>query len=129
MILRYQRGHEMSGYLRLAVDADGTAEATSSGRGDLDRRSGSGTLTSEQGRRLGDAVDRAGLRELTGSTRNIGDDEVPIVVSVDSREVLLWAEDAAAVPGFGEFESTVRDLVDVLLAGSAEDDDGAPAAQ
>jgi hypothetical protein len=124
MTLHYQRGHEMSGYLVLTVRADGTAEASSSGRGDRGRRSGSGALTDEQRQRLADAVDRVGLSRLEGSTRNIGDDEVPIVVGVDSQEIRVWSQDAARIPGFGEFEHTVRDLVDQLLAGSTADGEG-----
>ncbi|MBZ2196367.1 hypothetical protein [Occultella gossypii] len=129
MTMHYQRGHEMSGYLTLTVEEDGSAQASSSGRGDLNRRTGSGMLTDAQRERLHDVAEAAGLRDLTGSSRTIGDDEVPIVVTVDSREVRVWSQDAASIPGFEEFERTVRDLADHLIGGPDGTEDGGASTQ
>ena len=119
MILHYQRGHEMSGYVTLTVESDGTAAASRSGRGNLGRREATGVLTSGQAERLSDAVEAADLAHLEGSTRRIGDDEVPVTVVVgggpERHELRLWSEDAAANPAFVAFEATVRALVDELL--------------
>lgn len=120
MIMRYRRGHEMSGYVTLTVEPDGTATASRSGRGDLGRREATGVLTPAQAERLSDAVEAADLAHLRGSTRRIGDDEVPVTVELgggaERHELRLWSEDAAANPAFVAFEATVRALVDELLA-------------
>ena len=119
MILHYQRGHEMSGYVTLTVESDGTAAASRSGRGNLGRREATGVLTSGQAERLSDAVEAADLGHLEGSTRRIGDDEVPVTVVVgggpERHELRLWSEDAASNAAFVAFEATVRALVDELL--------------
>ena len=119
MILQYQRGHEMSGYVTLTVEADGTAAASRSGRGDLGRREATGVLTYGQAERLSDAVAAADLAHLEGSTRRIGDDEVPVTVVLgggpERHELRLWSGDAASNPAFVAFEATVRALVDELL--------------
>ena len=119
MILHYRRGHEMSGYVTLTVEADGTAAASRSGRGDLGRRAAAGVLTPGQAERLAAAVEAADLAHLEGSTRRIGDDEVPVTgergAGADRRELRLWSGDAASTPAFVAFEATVRALVDELL--------------
>jgi hypothetical protein len=119
MILHYQRGHEMSGYVTLTVEADGTAAASRSGRGDLGRREATGVLTPGQAERLAAAVEAADLAHLDGSTRRIGDDEVPVTVELgtgsDRRKLRLWSGDAASNPAFAAFEAAVRALVDELL--------------
>ena len=119
MIMRYRRGHEMSGYVTLTVEPDGTATASRSGRGDLGRREATGMLTPAQAERLSDAVEAADLAHLRGSTRRIGDDEVPVTVELgggaERHELRLWSEDAASNAAFVAFEATVRALLDELL--------------
>jgi hypothetical protein len=97
-------------------------EASRSGVGDLDRRRASGVLTPAQRERLAAAVSEADLLHHPDSSRPIGDDEVPILVTItvgrDRRDVRVWAGDAAADPPFAAFDATVRELVDELLQGA-----------
>lgn len=123
MTLHYERGHDMAGYRTLRVAGDGTAEASLSGTGDLGRRSTSATLTAAQRDRLADAMAGAGLARLTGSTRTPLEDEVPVLITLgegdDRREILVWEQDVEQIPGFADFEATVSDIVDEILAGHA----------
>jgi len=121
LALAYRRGHDMAGYTTLSVQPTGAAEASRSGVGDLDRRAASGMLSPAQWERLAAAVSGADLLHHPGSSRPIGDDEVPILVTVtlgsDRRDLRVWAGDAAADPPFAAFDATVRELVDELLHG------------
>ena len=120
LALAYRRGHDMAGYVTLDVRPDGTAEASRSRRGDLDRRAASGVLSPAQRDRLAAAVSDADLLHHPDSSRPIGDDEVPILVTVtlgsDRRDLRVWAGDAAADPRFAAFDAAMRELVDELLA-------------
>lgn len=120
LALAYRRGHDMAGYVTLDVQPDGTAAASRSGRGDLDRRTASGVLSPAQRDRLAAVVSDADLLHHPDSNRPIGDDEVPILVTVtlgsDRRDLRVWAGDAAADPRFATFDAAVHELVDELLA-------------
>ena len=120
LALVYRRGHDLAGYVTLDLRPDGTAEASRSGRGDLDRRTASGVLSPAQRDRLAAAVSDADLLHHPDSSRPIGDDEVPILVTVtlgsDRRDLRVWAGDAAADARFATFDAAVRELVDELLA-------------
>jgi hypothetical protein len=121
LALAYRRGHDLEGYVTLDVQPDGAASASRSGVGDLDRRTASGRLSPAQRDRLAAAVRGADLLHHPGSGRPIGDDEVPILVTVtvgpDRRDLRVWEGDAAADPAFAAFDAVVRELVDELLAG------------
>ena len=119
LALVYRRGHDMAGYVTLDVQPDGAAEASRSGVGDLDRQTAAGVLSPAQRDRLAAAVSGADLLHHPDSSRPIGDDEVPILVTValggDRRDLRIWAGDAAADPPFAAFDAAVRELVDELL--------------
>jgi len=119
LALSYRCGHDLAGYTTLDVQPDGTAAASRSGVGDLDRRSASGVLSPAQRERLAAAVSGADLLHHPDSTRPIGDDELPILITLtvggDRRDLRVWAGDAAADPPFAAFDAAVRELVDELL--------------
>lgn len=121
LALNYRRGHDLAGYVTLAVRTDGTAEASRSGVGDLDRKTASGTLSPAQRDRLAAAVNESDLIHFPDSSRPIGDDEEPILVTVslgdNHRDLQVWAGDATADPRFTAFDATVHELVDELLGG------------
>lgn len=120
LALTYRRGHDLAGYVTLDVQPDGRVEASWSDEGDLDRRTASGVLSAAQRDRLTAAVSDADLLHHPDSSRPLGDDEVPILITVavgtDHRDLRVWAGDAATDPRFAAFDATVRDLVDELLA-------------
>jgi hypothetical protein len=115
LTLTYQRGHELSGMTRFGLRADGHYTLTSD---DPRRQHGvalEGELEPAQRDTILTAIDEARLLDVPSSSRNIGDDEQPIVVELrhDGAEhrLVIWAGDARSDPGFAHFETVLRGVM------------------
>jgi hypothetical protein len=119
--LVYQRGHEMSGITRFELYPGGAYRLST----DNPRRQTSalyqGTLEPGQRAALLTAVVDARLLEVPSSTRNIADDELPVLVELGydnlTHRLLIWAGDAAENPGFSRFETALKALFSQLSHG------------
>ena len=113
LTLTYERGHDLSGTTRIELRADGGYTLATQDRYG-ERAESQGTLDAEQREAVLSAVE-GGLLDVPSSTRNLGDDEQPILVGLrydDSEHRLrIWAGDADANPDFQRFESTLRAAV------------------
>lgn len=122
LTLTYQRGHELSGITRFELRADGRYTLTTEDRR-RQRVVSPGQLDSEQRDAILAAIEESGLLDVPSSTRNIGDDEQPILVDLryDDAEhrLRIWAGDASANPGFHRFETILRGVLRDLSDGEA----------
>jgi hypothetical protein len=126
LTLTYQRGHELSGTTRFELRADGRYALTREDRRGR-RETSSGELDAEHRDVLLAAIEESGLLDVPSSSRNIGDDEEPILVELryDAAEhrLRIWAGDARANPGFNRFETilhgVLRGLSDAEARGGA----------
>jgi hypothetical protein len=80
-----------------------------------------GKLEDDQRDALLAAIDQSGLIDVPSSTRNIGDDEPPISVTLSYdnlvQRLLIWDGDARTNPEFQRFESVLRSLLGQLSGG------------
>ena len=122
LTLTYQRGHELSGITRFELRADGRYTLTTEDRR-RQRTASEGELDPEQRDAILAAIEESGLLDVPSSTRNIGDDEQPIIVELrydDSEHRLrIWAGDARANPGFHRFETILLGVLRNLPDGEA----------
>ncbi len=118
--LDYARGHDLSGVTRFTVHADGSYTLSSSVTRDEQKHEWSGKLDDPDRKALLRAVDETGLLVVPSSTRNLADDEEPIIVTLrDERlvhELRVWHDDAGP-SGFYRFEAHVIPLVKKLSGG------------
>ncbi len=119
--LSYLRGHDLSGTTKLTVDAAGAYQLASSVTADEQPRSWSGTLAPADRDALWRAVADTHLLDVRSSTRNIADDEEPIIISLQAdglvHDVRVWHDDAGAA-GLAGFEAHVNALVKKLSDGA-----------
>lgn len=106
--MHYVRGHELSGMTEFKVNAAGEYTLNSnvtSGRREVVK---SGILTVNERNDLLTAINETELLKTPPSTRNIGDDEQPVIITVSydnmSYRLSLWHEDAKKNPSFHNFE-------------------------
>jgi hypothetical protein len=115
----YLRGHDLSGTTHFTVRATGDYKLESSVTRDEQPRSWSGKLPADDRNALLRAVEATRLLDVPSSTRNIGDDEEPIIVTVREgnlvHEVRVWHDDAVAA-GLAPFEAHVLTLAKRLSA-------------
>ena len=121
LTLLYQRGHDLSGITRFEVKT-GSAFSLSATNPRRNRSSSfEGELDSAQRTALLAAIDESGLLEVPPSSRNIGDDEQPVLVELgydDHRfKLLIWADDAAADGRFAAFEGMLWKVLEQLSDG------------
>jgi len=109
----YLRGHDLSGTTHLTVNATGAYKLESSVTRDEQPRSWSGKLPADDRDAFLHAVESTRVLDVPSSTRNIGDDEEPILVTVREgnlvHEVRVWHDDAVAA-GLAPFEAHVLTL-------------------
>lgn len=121
LTLRYARDHELSGTTRFTVRATGEYELTSNVTMGRQEVSYSGTLDAADRDALLAAINEHGLLDTPPSTRNIGDDEEPVVIGVSyedlSHELMSWHEDARENPSFHAFETHLLGLIRELSGG------------
>jgi hypothetical protein len=118
--ISYVRGHDLSGTTHFTVNAAGDFKLDSSVTRDEQARSWSGKLPAEDRNAFLHAVESTRLLDVPSSTRNIGDDEEPIIVTVRDgqllHEVRVWHDDAVTA-GLAPFEAHVLALAKRLSAG------------
>lgn len=118
--LDYLRGHGLSGMTRLRVTADGAYELTSAVTADEKERTWSGKLDPADRDALLVAI-RDELLDASPSTRNIKDDEEPIIIKLRyetmAHELRVWHDDAGAA-GLAGFEAHVVALTKKLSGGA-----------
>jgi hypothetical protein len=119
--LLYERGHDLSGTIRCEVRGGHYALTANATTG---RTPGawSGDLSPGQRRTLWTAMADTHAIATPSSTRNIGDDEEPVFVTVRqggmSHKVTLWHDDAVAHAGFHGFERRLLQLLKELSGGA-----------
>lgn len=115
LTLSYRRGHDLSGVTAFEMRADRRfsldwSEPRTGGQLALQ-----GELAPAQRDAVLSAVEREGLLDVPSSTRNIGDDELPILVELRGagaeHRLQIWAGDARANPAFDRFEAAVRGVL------------------
>lgn len=118
----YERGHELSGTIQFSMRASGAYSLASNVT--MGRKPGtwSGQLSPEQRRAVLDLVAKQGIVGLASSTRNIGDDEEPVAVTVRqagmSHTTTLWHDDATRSSQFHPFEEQLLALLKQLSGGA-----------
>ena len=119
--LTYLRGHDLSGTTKLTVDAAGAYQLASSVTADEQPRSWSGTLSPADRDALWRAVADTRLLDVRSSTRNLADDEEPIMISLQAdglvHDVRVWHDDAGPA-GLAAFEAHVIELAKKLSGGA-----------
>jgi hypothetical protein len=119
--LEYRRGHELSGITELVVEPGGAYRFSRRRRGGLDPTTGQGHLSPAQLVGLAHAVDSSGLLDTGGSTRLLGDDEIPIRIEIRSGDLRriwdVWAGDLDALPAAEKVVGAISTLI-AALAGS-----------
>ncbi len=119
--VHFQRGHEMSGITDFDVSPDGAFALTRSSRKGGPPQEFRGQLDASQRQALYAALAKAAILSVPSSTRPIGDDEQPIVVSLDGAgqtfTLRIWAADARDSAAFGVLAAALYPLLERLSAG------------
>ncbi|HUQ04361.1 MAG TPA: hypothetical protein VM261_17800 [Kofleriaceae bacterium] len=118
--LDYARGHDLSGVTHFHVNAAGAYTLSSRVTRDEQEHSWSGTLDAADRDALLRAMRDSALLDVPSSTRNMADDEEPILVTVSYQELVheleVWHDDAGP-SGFHRFEEHVVALTKKLSGG------------
>jgi hypothetical protein len=118
----YSRGHVLSGITRVRVDDDGAYRIVSDDTPAMKAVELDGTLPAADRDALFDAIAVNAAVDTPSSSRPIGDDEVPVIVTFrrenGERELRIWDADARRDPGFHSFEKTLLALVKRLSRGA-----------
>jgi hypothetical protein len=118
----YERGHDLSGTIRFTAHATGSY--TLSSNVTMGRKPGTwtGQLSPQQRQTLLDIISKHGIVGLASSTRNIGDDEEPVALTVRQggmhHTTTLWHDDAAHSAQFHPFEDQLLVLLKQLSGGA-----------
>ena len=119
--VHFQRGHEMSGVTDFDVSPDGAFVLIRSSRKGGPPQEFRGQLDAGQRQALYGALAKAAIVSVPSSTRPIGDDEQPIVVSLDGAgqtfTLRIWAGDARDSAAFGVLPAALYPLLEQLSAG------------
>ena len=119
--LKYSRGHALSGTTQFTMTASGTYTVESNVTQGRKPFRISGQLTPAQRDDLLKLLDNNDIIDTPPSTRNIADDEEPVVVEVGESEqtyrLMIWHGDAVNNARFHAFERGVLALVQQLSGG------------
>jgi hypothetical protein len=122
--IMYQRGHDLAGLVTFELRGDGSFTLTESGGRKAVSSTQQGRLLPGQVADLAATVDRSGLLESGGSTRPLGDDEIPILVSVSADslayEAGVWLGDLGDHPAMAALDAAMRSLIDDLHTGNIQ---------
>jgi hypothetical protein len=120
--LSYTRGHALSGTTQFTMTAGGTYSLESNVTQGRKPFRASGELSAAQRDDLLALVDANDVIGTPPSTRNIGDDEEPVVIEVgdggQTYRLMIWHGDAIRHAGFHAFERGLLALVHQLSGGA-----------
>jgi len=120
--LAYSRGHALSGMTRFEVDGSGHYRLESNETMGREQVAYSGTLEEDERAALLRAMLEHDLLATPSSTRNLADDEVPVILTLSSgpiaHELRIWDNDARENPEFHAFETALLALVRKLSGGA-----------
>ena len=118
--LTYSRGHALSGITRFELDRS-RVEVRAIDKMGRKAVEYSGALAESDRIALIRAMREHDLPATPSSTRNLGDDEIPVIVTLSSgplsRELRVWHGDARQDPQFHAFETALLDAVRKLSDG------------
>jgi hypothetical protein len=120
--LSYSRGHALSGVTRFELDGNGRYELDSDETMGRQAVARSGILADEERTALLREMLDHDLLATPSSTRNLGDDEIPVLITLSSgphsHELRIWDRDAKENPEFHAFESALLALARKLSDGA-----------
>lgn len=118
----YQRGHELSGITHFELHPEGKFTLTSNHPKGQTSHSFRGELSDRQRRHLIATILETKLLDVPSSGRNIGDDELPVQVTISyadlSHQILIWAQDAEQNADFHHCEQALWHLFKELSEGA-----------
>ncbi len=111
LTLDYSQGHDLAGVTHFRADASGRYELRSNVTRGREERSWSGTLAAADRDSLFGILESRGFLAIPSSTRSIGDDEVPILVTLKYRDsshtLRIWHDDAVRNADFHAIDAQV----------------------
>lgn len=120
--LEYARGHELSGTTSFSLEEDGHYELVSNQTAGREQVQYEGLLDAARRRALFESLERHHTLGVPSSSRPIGDDELPIELTVEfggsTHTIRIWDGDAAANEDFRGFERDLLALARELSGGS-----------
>jgi hypothetical protein len=120
--LEYSRGHALSGVTTFDVDGSGRYDLESNETIGRKAVAYSGTLGEDERLALIQSMLEHDLLATPSSTRNLADDEVPVILTLSSEpvfhELRIWDGDAKRDPEFHAFETALLELVRKLSDGT-----------
>ena len=121
LTLVYQRGHDLSGITRFEMREDCAFTLTTNNPRRQSSAFFEGELEVGQRHAILTAIEETRILDIPSSTRNIGDDELPVVVELGYEDLryrlLIWAKDALGNAEFHRFERTLWPLLGQLSDG------------
>lgn len=118
----YQRGHELSGITHFELHPEGTFTLTANHPKRQTSHSFQGELSDRQRHQLIATILETQLLDVPSSSRNIGDDELPVQVTISyddlAHQILIWAEDGQQNADFHHFEIALWHLFKELSEGA-----------
>ena len=122
LVLTYVRGHDLYGTTTLRVEGTGRFSLTSNETAGRKQVSFEGVLAPPQYSAVMKAAVDDDVLATRPSSRPLGDDEVPVIVTVESGgeigRVMVWDEDARHLPAFHGFEVSILEVVRSLSSGA-----------
>ena len=116
--LSYSRGHGLSGITRLELGGDGYFTITSDDTAERRSATYTGTLDEAQRASILRSIVDTGVLGVQSSTRNLGDDEIPALLTIRAGDAVLdlrvWDGDAKHDRAFHAFESALLTLIRAL---------------
>ena len=115
LALVYQRGHDLSGIIRFEMLNSVTFKLNANNPRKQSSLVFEGKLAARQRKTLFNAIEESELLTIPSSTRNIGDDELPLIVELSYNDhdhrLLIWEGDAKQSSSFQHFEKALGSLV------------------
>ncbi len=122
LAFEYKRGHDLSGMTSFEFDKELAFQLESNNPRKQTFHSYSGQLTIEQHRALLTIMQNSSFFDISSSTRNIGDDEIPITIEVSigdvSHQLEIWQRDAKNNKNYVQFDSALSLLLMELSDGN-----------
>lgn len=120
--MTYSRGHGLSGITQIELGGDGRYAIASDETRGRDRVTFSGLLDERDREVILQSLLDNDVIATRSSTRNLADDEVPVLLALRSGgaalELRIWDDDARQLPNFHAFEIALLALVRKLSNGA-----------